>query len=559
MRGVRLLLVAAFAAGHAQALRAAEPALGTPALSADDLQSAAKGGACDASTLPGKPGGGQIKRYKLTFIASFTEYDPDTCKPHGAGSWTLVDQEICDTGKCGKVTTGIIQNKPLSSGACPGKTFDFASVCYTWEKHSNVKVTDNVTMLYEPPRLSPVLKGFELKVPVVYPDTESTSFAGWRKDGYGKWRGKVKNSDPKFDWSLNLVREADPGGGDPANDSCWCEGSIYDPFYRISGGTWEVSEDGGWGVDNIGYGQEITAYYRTKRRAPCGTSFRQQMQFQAEQVSEDWVEYGAPGTLKASMTYQTITSSRLGKSETKTFQPQPKKKRLDCTAFDRRPIAPARLGSEIVVSGSRPVAEAVREIERLSGQVVTYEDAPIADPGAVAPMVAGGDAAFAMPRIGRLSFEGPETASLEAAGKAVEAALAAYEAGRPAARFALLRSGDALHVVPVAISDTAGRSAKVMPALDVRVSVPGGRRSALDALDQWRLALAAALGRPVGLGAAPLATLQARRIEFSANGEPAREALSRLLAATGIRLSWRLLYDPGTKEYALNLAEVAAR
>lgn len=447
----------------------------------------------------------------------------------------------------------------------PGKTYDFGAICYTWTKRWNGQITDTLETIYVPPRVAPVSRTFKVKVPVVYPDKEKTEFAGWRRDGYGKWQGTlIKSSDPKFDWSLNGVRETDPGFADPAADTCWCEGSIYDQFYKISGGDWDVTETGLWQFDNIGYGKEITAYYRKKRRAPCGTKFRQQMQFEATPVSSDWVDYGPVNTLVASMTYSTITSGRAGQSQTKTFQPVPKKSRLDCGSFRPRvaPAPPAAFGARPVAEGARPVAEAVRQIEQISGQPIAYEDPPLGDPAAMIPMVVstqGRDPELMAPKAGRLAFDGPADGSREAAAAAVRAALGAYAAGDPAARFALREDAGLLQVVPLETRDATGRAVAATSALDARIALAPKPRTALEALDEILERLSAALGQPVGRGAAPLAALAGRKIALSAEGEPAREVLARLVAATGMRLSWRLLYDPGLREYALNLAEVAPR
>jgi len=249
-RGLSILAATLVAALSSPSL-AGETKLGAPNLDGDVLQSAATA-ACDESALPGKPGGGQIKRYKLTFLGSFTEFDPKTCKPHGPGSWTVTDQDRCDGKVCGKVTTGVIRNRPLASGECPGKTYDFGAICYTWTKRWNGQVDDTLQTVYVPPRVAPVSRTFKVKVPVVYPDKEKTEFAGWRPDGYGKWQATLtKTSDPSFDWSLNGVRESDPGFADPAADTCWCEGSIYDQFYKISGGDWDVTESGLWRFDMV--------------------------------------------------------------------------------------------------------------------------------------------------------------------------------------------------------------------------------------------------------------------------------------------------------------------
>src|SRR5262245_14180502 len=144
----KLIALVALCGGLAPSVSVAEETatarIGEPASSRGANLASTAAAACDESALPGIPGGGKLKRYKLTFLAGYTEYDPETCKPHGAGSWVVASQEQCDGKPCGTVTLGVLANHTLSSGSCAGHSYDFASLCYTWTRHSDAKITDTV-------------------------------------------------------------------------------------------------------------------------------------------------------------------------------------------------------------------------------------------------------------------------------------------------------------------------------------------------------------------------------------------------------------------------------
>jgi hypothetical protein len=57
-------------------------------------------------------------------------------------------------------------------------------------------------------------------------------------------------------------------------------------------------------------------YYRNKKRAPCGTTFLQQMQHKAQSEKGDFVDYGRRNTLGGSFTKTRVTSLRAGQSKT---------------------------------------------------------------------------------------------------------------------------------------------------------------------------------------------------------------------------------------------------
>jgi len=419
---------------------------------------------------------------------------------------------------------------------------------------------------------------FPVNVKIKYPTSETTIWANLGDAKIGQWKQTLHlASDANFDWSGNSVQETDPGPDNPANDTCWCPGSAIGQFYRISGGIWyEPTDVGGdfgpkmngkWGYDHVGWCAAHGAffcsnpafpvpvdYYRLKQRAPCGTTFLQQMQFQATNAGDtSWQSYGNVNTLGGSFTDVDITSLRAGMSHTDPDNPMPIMPRLACKVpFTKAPAAAAAFGASIVVSDPRPVAAAIEEIEKLSGRPITYEDPPILNKDYMMPMVEGGDPRLLVPRGGSLRFTLPPDASAEQKVAAAQSMVGNYNASHGAATFSVSQDG-LTHVVPRQTRDGSDRLMPVTPVLDTRITVAAKPRSAMDLLNEICQAVSRVSGQPVGIGTVPTNAMYQQKIEIGANNEPARQVLEKLILASRLSLSWRLLYDPGLKTYYLNI------
>jgi hypothetical protein len=249
-----------------------------------------------------------IKRYKRTYIIAYTEYQTNTCKPIGPGSWAPNNKPKYGAMSFGYIVAG------LGNGDCPGRKYTFAALYYTWERHSNESVQDGIVATWKAPDFNVPFKEV-VEVPVVHPVGDTTVASGWDADGLGLWAQTLisPGGESNFDWSFDTVREDAPSAGGP--DTCWFPKSRILPFHRITGGTWYPDEKGEWKYDHVGWFTSSVAYYRKAKRAPCGTKFPQQMRHKA-QVEKDFVDYGPVNTLGGSFTYRTVTSTRQGKSQT---------------------------------------------------------------------------------------------------------------------------------------------------------------------------------------------------------------------------------------------------
>lgn len=148
---------------------------------------------------------------------------------------------------------------------------------------------------------------------VVIPTGETTASNGW---GAGnaitthRWQMTLTPGTTNFQG--RSVTEQNPGGGGP--DTCWFNGSTYASWTAITGGTWAVGVGNVWGDDFVGWFSPAVTYYRAQGRAPCQTTFPQDMHINGQ---------GSPryrtNTLSCGFTATNVWSTRDGVTRNKVW------------------------------------------------------------------------------------------------------------------------------------------------------------------------------------------------------------------------------------------------
>lgn len=206
---------------------------------------------------------------------------------------------------------------------------------------------------------------------------------------------------------------------------------------------------------------------------------------------------------------------------------------------------------ELTIDDPRPLGAAVLQFERRCHCIVTYEDLKWREeevedisglihhtPGAVKPLIPKGRR-FAFTISNNIASEPRDVVRA-----GLQQMIAAFERANGAGTFRLMQSESAFHIVP--------KSAGV---LDVPISFDRSERSLGDTISTILSAVTAVNGEKIKFGTVPI-NLMKRTIVLDASKEPAADVLSRALKLTGRTFSWRLLYDFGLRDYALNLHSV---
>lgn len=282
-----------------------------------------------------------------TLLEGLAEIDPVTCTEIAVGAWTNTATQDCGTitttqdsgtGKCGIVTTGTV-TVTEGSGICAGSTFTFATIYYEWTAHNNQStlpappnsVADTFNATWAAPDGSTEQDTFDINVPVVRPDHETTDFGSWYYT-QGLWQQTLvpPSSDPTFDFSGEQVQEFAAAPAGP--DTCWYPKSGGMPLESVTTepGVFRTVESGNiYGPDKVGYFPRVVFLYRKHsptfiRDGFCRTRFGQQMKIHAPSAPDTYTAYGSTNTgnvnlLGASMRGDTVTSTRAGMSETEGF------------------------------------------------------------------------------------------------------------------------------------------------------------------------------------------------------------------------------------------------
>ena len=82
---------------------------------------------------------------KKTLMSGWVEYNPNTCQLISSGAWTVTTAPTK-----GNTSTGIV-TAALSNGACPGFTFPFAVIYYTWTSTDPKDKSDAFTSIWTSP------------------------------------------------------------------------------------------------------------------------------------------------------------------------------------------------------------------------------------------------------------------------------------------------------------------------------------------------------------------------------------------------------------------------
>ena len=237
----------------------------------------------------------------------------------------------------------------------------------------------------------------------------------------------------------------------------------------------------------------------------------------------------------------------------------------------------------VAVNDFTPLAAAAREIERISGIPVNYEDVRCDFPadqkditeGNVTPAQVrlNGPVKVIVPRGGPLSATIAVNASTallqdaDATASALNSIISAYNAsGTLPGSFRLESANGEFFLEPVTMRDVSGNTVPVQAVLSTPITLPLQRRGAYETLDLILAAASKASGFKIDIGMVPTNGLAMSHPAIGADQEPASHVLARLmnsllgygpiLPAASPAFSYRVLYDVQLKYYMFNMLEV---
>lgn len=203
----------------------------------------------------------------------------------------------------------------------------------------------------------------------------------------------------------------------------------------------------------------------------------------------------------------------------------------------------------IQVNDPRPLSAVIDELRSSFGVAISYEELLRVSPADAKDITATipadrrkGDQKYYIPRGGAFTFSyaSPRDNSPATIEQILRGLVGQFNRVSLDAQFKLSRTGDTFCVVPVTRKASNGVVEAIGSVLDTVISIPDGKRTAMDQLAQISLALREAGHVNFGLGLVPFKAL-GYTLDGGVKGETARQALVRLLDGSPFKLDWVLL------------------
>lgn len=208
----------------------------------------------------------------------------------------------------------------------------------------------------------------------------------------------------------------------------------------------------------------------------------------------------------------------------------------------------------IEANSARPLEQTLDALQKKYGWVVNYEDPQYTSHLDFAE-TPGDPEHTQRPTGGSFSVEFPATAPDEE--KTLRLVLDAYNHSKNPGQFELRHSaGGTFYVVGTAAHDEKGAITPQQPLFDLPVTLPTEERTIGVTVNLICQAITQQTHTPVTLGVNPRSILDGNAVKIGGTKVPARDLLSQSLQVGHRTLYWRLLFDPGTKGYFLDIHRV---
>jgi hypothetical protein len=214
----------------------------------------------------------------------------------------------------------------------------------------------------------------------------------------------------------------------------------------------------------------------------------------------------------------------------------------------------------VSVTSLRPLERAIESLHVKYGWVVSYEDPQYLHDKDVTPDARS--KGILIPAGGSFSVDLPPAKSptdAPAEDKSLQVVVDAYNHSGNPGEFELRKGSaeaDAFAVVGVAARDKNGAVSPQKPFLDSIITVPVAERTISETVNLVCKALTRETHVSVSTGVTPRSLVDNKSVKVGGAKVPARTILAQALAGSGHTMYWRLLFDPTSKGYLLNIHAV---
>lgn len=226
------------------------------------------------------------------------------------------------------------------------------------------------------------------------------------------------------------------------------------------------------------------------------------------------------------------------------------------TASQKTPVITAE-GSKIHIAANdpRPLDQVVEALQQKYGWRINYEDPQYISKLDLTDAKSSSDGR-PEPGGGSFAVDVPAGTPADAppdAQKTLQLIVDAYNQSNNPGRFDLRHpSADQFDIVGTSAHDDKGKISKQDVVLDTLITIPGEDRTVADTVDLICQKVSDKSHISVTLGVHPMG-LDRQHGNVGGKEMSARAYISAATEPTGRKISWRLLYDPDSKGYVLNL------
>jgi hypothetical protein len=237
------------------------------------------------------------------------------------------------------------------------------------------------------------------------------------------------------------------------------------------------------------------------------------------------------------------------------------------TSYSKEALISEKDGTvHVVANDSRPLLQTIDALQIKYGWRINYEDPQytskldIVDAKGLQDKATYPNGEHRMPGGGNFTVDFPAKtapiASVEER-KILQSIIESYNRSNNPGRFELREdsSGDVFDLVGVSAHDNQGKVSAQQILLDQSLTIAAQERTFSDTLDLMCDSLTEKTHVKVSLGVHPLG-LDRTKVTVGGKDLAARAYLSRAIESANRKLEWRLLYDPDSSGYFLNVYKV---
>jgi len=224
-------------------------------------------------------------------------------------------------------------------------------------------------------------------------------------------------------------------------------------------------------------------------------------------------------------------------------------------------ISQAGVKFHLAANAPRPLVQALDGLQQKYGWVVPYEDPQY---NSKTEVVESADPRFAsagvgtrphIPNGGAFAFDFPAgTGASPDEEKTLGLMVEAYNQSSNPGRFEVRQIADqSFTIVGTGTRNDAGHIVDQKPILDTVLTIPTAARTGTETLNLLCRSISQTSHEKISTGIYPVNLFEHNQVRVGGTKLPARTLLANLAAATGRKLEWRLLFDPDSNSYTLNL------